>query len=442
MQALDRPADHLDRITTAVGGLGRVAYEAVHVYPLSAPAFTASPGALRERPTPGPYKLYVHVPFCNYACGFCFYVKRVGSGPDEMARYVAALETELRWVEPGTPLEQLYIGGGTPTALPPDLLDRVLAAVHARFVPQGASMTVECSPESVTAAHVDVLRARGVDRVSMGIESLETAVLDTITRRHGGAEALDACDLLVGSGLRVNVDLIYGLPGQTHASFVADVDKVVSRGVHSVSVYNLRLNERTPVSRALGELERMDLPRLVRWREVVERALVERGFRQRRWHTFDRVDAGASTFHRAPCGEGFGEGRQLGVGVSAVSHLGHTITRNDEKFRGYLQRVEAGESPVAERFDLDPDDRRTLLVARTLGDGGALDRVEYADAVGRTVDDDFGEVVARLVAAGLVRDDGARVTLSDDGRLVYDLVTLAFYPEAARAWLASRQPSA
>jgi oxygen-independent coproporphyrinogen-3 oxidase len=432
--------DLLHRIEAAVGGARRIAYEAAHVYPLSAPAFATRPAAERVSPGPGALKVYLHVPFCNYACSFCFYVKRVGSSLQEMERYVDALEHELDEVEPGTPLAQLYVGGGTPTALPPALLDRALAAVLSRMPRQpGASATVECSPESISREHVAVLRARGIERLSMGIESLEDGVLDTIRRRHDAATALAACDLLVEAGFHVNVDLIYGLPGQSHESFARDLERAAERGVHSVSVYNLRLNERTPVATAMREVERLDLARLVGWRSFVERTARELGFEQRRWHTFVRAGRPATGFDRAPCAEGFGPGRQIGLGVSAVSHLGHHVYRNDDRSGSYVARVERGESPVTQVFSLEPQDRKTLLVARTLGDGGVLDRTGYRDTVGSDLDADFGEALERLRRAALVDDDGRRVALSDEGRLVYDLVTLAFYPDRARRWLDERQ---
>jgi oxygen-independent coproporphyrinogen-3 oxidase len=100
----------IDRITRAVGRVPRVAYEGAHVYPLSAPNFASAPRRARHRIAAGPLKIYVHVPFCRYACTFCFYAKRVNVARAEMERYVAALASEVAWVEPGTPLRQLYVG--------------------------------------------------------------------------------------------------------------------------------------------------------------------------------------------------------------------------------------------------------------------------------------------------------------------------------------------
>jgi oxygen-independent coproporphyrinogen III oxidase len=435
------PVD-IETIAGAIGGLPRVSYEAPHVYPLSAPVFASRPGTLRERPGAGPLKLYVHVPFCNYACTFCFYVKRIGASRPQMERYVAALERELQWVEEGTPLAQLYVGGGTPTALPADLFDRMLGAIHTRMpVVDGASLTVECSPESISEAHMDVLAARSVPRVSMGIESLDPETLATIHRKHDAEQAFLGCRRMVERGFYVNADLMYGFPGQSKASFRADLEAVAACGVQSISLYNLRLNERTPLARVVGDIERMDLAKLVGWRVAIAELMDGLGFEQARWHTWVRRVAGrARGFDRAPCVDGFDAGRQLGIGVSAVSHLGYTIFRNDEGFDSYMTRIEGNESPVDGVFSLEgEDDRHTLFVARTLGDGQALSRREYEAAFGHPLDADFGAVLGRLVDAELVADDGREIALTRNGRLVYDLVTLAFYPTEARDWLASRQ---
>jgi oxygen-independent coproporphyrinogen-3 oxidase len=431
----------LDRIADAVGPGRRVLYEDVHVYPLSAPSFTPAVRAARERPEPGPLRLYVHVPFCNYACRFCFYAKRIGAPRAQMERYTAALVRELDWIPPGTPLAQLYVGGGTPTALAADLLDEALAAILARTRPEaGATLTVECSPESLTDAHIDVLRRRGVNRTSMGIQSLDADVLAAIHRRHGVAEAaLGACDRLRAAGFVVNVDLIYGLPGQSEASFRRDLAAVTEHRPHSLTLYNLRLNEHTPLAQVVADLDRLDLAALVRWRSVVRAATRELGYTQTRWHTFVAPHGRTSAYDRAPCVDGFGAGRQLGVGMSAVSHLGVTVYRNAEGFDTYVRRIESGESPVDGVFALGADDHRTLFIARSLGDGRALDRAAYAAHFGRPIEDDFGPLLGRLEAAELIADDGGGLALTDTGRLVYDLLLLQFYPAHAQAWLDERQ---
>lgn len=429
-------------ILAALGPIPPVSYAASHVYPLSAPMFRRTPCAERERPSSGFLRLYVHVPFCNYACSFCFFSIVVREDRAQMERYLAAVERELEWVEPGTPLSQLYIGGGTPTALPPDLLDRVLRAVFARTRRVGGGVdTVETSPETVTDEHVRVVAENGVGRMSMGIQSLDDGILGQVQRRHSREQALGACRTLVASGLITNVDLIYGLPGQTEESFRRDLETVIETGIQSLTLYNLRLNEATTVARVLPQKERLDLARLLRWRAFVLEAADALGFEQTRWHEFMKKGSAARRYERLPSfDEKKVEGFQLGVGMSAHSQLGTSFYRNHRSFAEYVERVENGLSPVEETLPLGVEDRKTLFIARSLGDGKPLAREAYRRAFGQPIEADFGALLSRLRGAGLVAENAAEdLVLTDTGRLVYDLITVAFYPEHARSWLDARR---
>jgi oxygen-independent coproporphyrinogen III oxidase len=426
----------VDRVARALGDAPTAAYTTPHVYPWAVRNFAARPLVERPRPTTGELQLYVHIPFCNYRCTFCFFAVRVGARRQEMERYVAALERELHWVEPGTALSRLSVGGGTPTALPPDLLARSLAAVFERTASSASRVhTVEASPESISEAHVRVLGDHGVGRVSMGIESLDDAVLDAVRRRHSPAQALEACRMVVESGLMLNIDLIYGLPGQTETSFRRDLESVAAAGVHSLCLYVLRLNENTPVAAELGARERLDLARLMRWRAFVTRAAEELGFQQTLCFTFERRLTKAPRREVGPTPQAAGTIYQLGVGMSARSQLGSVVYRNHERSDTYMQRVERGLSPVETVFNLDGADRKTQFISGSLGSGRALDRAAYESAFGASIDADFDELLERLRGAELIEDDGARIVLTETGKLVYDRVLLCFYPEHAKRWL-------
>ncbi len=167
-----------------------------------------------------------------------------------------------------------------------------------------------------------------------------------------------SCRLLVDAGRMVNVDLIYGLPGQTHESFRRDVEAIVGLGIHSITAYNLRVNERTPIGRSLADSERLDLATLVRWRACVAAAALELGFAPQRWHTFRRREvAGPAAAIVARFDDVTGQGDQLGVGMSARSRLSHVVFRNHPTLETYQERVESGRSPVEERFALSETER-------------------------------------------------------------------------------------
>lgn len=430
------------RIAVALESSPTVAYSAPHDYPHAASMFRPGPGTRRERVPAGPMRLYVHIPFCNYACSFCCYAKHVGADAAEMKRYVAALKSELEWVEPGTPLTQFFMGGGTPTVLPPELMDELLAAIAARMPFAGDHVhTVEASPDSVSDGHLRVLRARGAGRISMGIQSLQDGVLDAVRRAHGNETALDACRRIVAAGFILNIDLMYGLPGQTEEGLRQDFELLAANGVHAVTAYSLRLNEHTPVSRQLAAGERFSLPRLMRWRAFIRDVARDLGYTQTRWHTFKRLDTIAVRHERLPTSGDDLRGFQFGIGLSARSSLGHTVYRNHRGRTTWLQRVESGQSPVEELIHLGPEDLQTMFIARTLGDGRPLRFADYASTFGTSLMDDHGKTVERLLHGRLLESDGGEITLTDNGKLVYDLVTLSFYPRAAKAWLLGRLKS-
>ena len=269
----------------------------------------------------------------------------------------------------------------------------------------------------------------------MGVQSLDEGVLAGVQRRHDRETVLRACERIVGSGLILNVDLMYGLPGQSPESFLEDLETVAGRGVHSVTLYDLRVSERSPVGRSLAEGERLDLARLLAWRRFVKDAAAEHGFSQVRWHTFKRLDTIAARHERAACFDEQVQGFQLGIGMSARSHLGTAIFRNHVRMGEYVRRIEAGESPVEDVFELGPLDVRTQLVARTLGDGRELEWETWERAFGATLESDFGPVIERLAEVGLIETDARALRLTELGRLLHDRVMVQFYPSHAVEWL-------
>jgi oxygen-independent coproporphyrinogen-3 oxidase len=408
---------------------------------MSAPRFTVDSGAERPHPVGRDLGIYVHIPFCSYHCTFCFYATKISADLAQKRRYVDALITELDWVREGNLLTQLYVGGGTPTALPPGLLCRLLDAVFQRM-PSGSRRvhTVEGSPETLTAEHVAVLQNHGIRRVSMGVQSLNDGVLDTVQRRHTRKMVEASCRLLVEAGLMVNIDLIYGLPGQTHDGFRRDFEAIAGLGVQSVTAYNLRVNERTPVARSLTDDERLDLAKLVRWRSTVTTAARALGFVPKRWHTFHRhqVDGPAAEIVRN-FEDVTGHGNQFSVGMSARSRLDNVVFRNHASFETYLKRIETGRSPVEETRVLSEHEQKLRFVALTLGDGKALPRAAYEEEFECSLERDFAEPLTRLWEAGLIREQCGSISLTETGQLLYDLVTRAFYPETIRRWMEERQ---
>jgi len=192
--------------------------------------------------------LYVHVPFCARACPYCDFDFEVGRNPPAEA-FVAALEAEqrARGLAEGQAVHTVYVGGGTPSLLGPQGLRHLLSWIDERFDTSAAvERTVELNPEHVDDALLDALLAAGVDRVSLGVQSLGASALAELGRVHRASQARAALTAAVEGGFRVSADLIVGWPGQTTDGLLADLRGVLDTGVEHVSIYALTIESGTP----------------------------------------------------------------------------------------------------------------------------------------------------------------------------------------------------
>lgn len=204
--------------------------------------------------------IYIHVPFCKSRCHYCDFFSSVSGGLRQ--RYVGALcgEVRTRWDEiVASGSDTVYIGGGTPSQLTGDQLLRIFSVLP--DVCDGAEVTIEVNPDDVDRGYVEALRKTPVNRVSVGVQSLDDGVLRGINRRHTASDAVRAVGLLRESGYtNISVDLMYGLPGQTMEKWKRDVEGVLTLDVPHVSAYSLQWEEGTVLAamRDRGDVEEVD----------------------------------------------------------------------------------------------------------------------------------------------------------------------------------------
>jgi len=376
------------------------------------------------------FGVYLHVPFCAVRCGYCdfntYTTAELGPGADP-AGYPGTVLAELDLAAAvlgeagvgGRPASTVFFGGGTPTLLPTDALVRMLDGVVHRFgLAEGAEITVEANPESVSAGSLAALARGGVTRVSFGMQSAVPAVLSVLDRRHDPARVPAAVAWAREAGLAVSLDLIYGAPGETSADWRASVEAAVSCGPDHVSAYALVVEEGT---RLAAQVRRGDLPGpddddLAEKYELADRLLGDAGFT---WYE-------VSNWAREPqqaCRHNLGYWRGddwWGAGPGAHSHVGGVRWWNVRHPAAYARRLAAGTSPGAGREVLDARQRRAerVLLGVRLAQGLPVTDLEPS---GR-------RAVAGLVADGLVdgrRAVGGSVVLTRRGRLLADAVVRA-----------------
>src|SRR3954452_24522802 len=287
----------------------------------------------------------MHVPVCGPPCGYCDFVTVTGNG-ELHGRYVDALIRELRGA-PARPAT-IFIGGGTPSLLDDALLARLLEGL-----PVCEELTVECNPETITPAKARVLVEGGVTRVSLGAQSFQPQLLATLERRATPDRVVQAVATLRRAGVtNLNLDLMFGVPGQSPANLAADLDQASSLEPEHISYYELEAKPGTRFSHRHGvELERQ-AEALEHHYESVVATLQRRGYHWYETANFSRD--GRQARHNL----GYWEGRAyVGLGVGAVSTIGLERRRNRPSLRSYLEAVEAGGPPPAEIELLSPAER-------------------------------------------------------------------------------------
>lgn len=199
---------------------------------------------------PGGFGIYVHWPFCAAKCPYCDFNSHVRHQPVDQPRYARALATELEHFAArtaGKRVGSIFFGGGTPSLMQPETVSQVLEAI-ARLWPiaESVEVTLEANPTSVDAAHFAGYRAAGVNRLSLGVQSLRDEALRKLGRLHSVAEAIDAIDLARRNFPRLSFDLIYARPGQTMAEWDLELREALALAADHLSLYQLTIEPGTP----------------------------------------------------------------------------------------------------------------------------------------------------------------------------------------------------
>ncbi|MRH29847.1 coproporphyrinogen III oxidase [Microbacterium sp. SYP-A9085] len=392
-----------------------------------APADGALPADLAVDPAV-PFGVYLHVPFCRVRCGYCDFntytaTELRGARQDQYAdtllREVELARGVLSGARAPRAASTVFFGGGTPTLLPPGDLARMLDGVRDAFgLTDGAEITVEANPDTVTDAVAATLAEAGVTRLSVGMQSSVPHVLAALDRTHDPANVRTAVAAARGVDLDVSVDLIYGAPGESLDDWRDSLVTALGLEPDHVSAYALIVEEGTKLARQIrrGEVPAPDDDLQADMYELADGMLTGAGFSWYEVSNWARDDA-----HRARHNLAYWRGDDWwGFGPGAHSHIAGLRWWNVKHPAAYAQRLAAGTSPAAAR-------ERPDAVARALESVLLRTRIREGMPVADLPDD------RRAAVAGLIADDlvdgaaavGGRVVLTLRGRLLADAVVRA-----------------
>ena len=372
-------------------------------------------------------ELYIHIPYCRQKCRYCDFASWAGQD-GTMPAYVDALlrEADAMAAYAGdAPIQTVFIGGGTPSTLPANLLHRLLTGLHARFnIPRTAEFTSEANPGTLTPEWLEKALASGVNRLSMGMQAAQPALLRTLGRIHTMKDVEDSVRLARTMGVdNLSVDLMFGLPGQTPEMWRESLDAALSLGVEHMSCYGLIPEDGTPLKRDLDE-GRLSLPDEEAERRMYDdtlRILAAHGYQQYEISNFARpgreCQHNIGYWTRAP---------YIGLGASAASYLetrsGGLRLTNPARIRDYIDMADAQAWRRRERTSLLPEDARfeSLMLGLRMTIG--VSEVDFEAMHGLTLDAYCGEILRQQEQRGLLVHHDGRWALTRRGMDVQNAI--------------------
>ena len=373
-----------------------------------------------------PAGLYIHIPFCSSRCSYCDFA--TGLYQKELAeRYVQTLVQEIRVANyTRNRVDTIYFGGGTPSLLAPEQLERILVALHDRFeIDHASEITLEINPGSATVEKLREFRRLGVNRASFGAQTFDDAELAKLGRSHTAADTLRTFEDLRRSGFtNVSFDLIAGLPGQKLSRWQRNIDQALELDPEHLSFYLLEVHSGTPLAehirRGIQPQPDDDLAGVM-YDWMLERAT------QAGYEHYEISNLSRPGFYSQHNVKYWTAAPYYGFGCSAHSYDGESRRwSNHRDVLKYVELIESGEPAVVDEQQLSNEDVRAEAVFLGMRMMQGVDLRSYRESFGVDLRDEHAEDLDRFCKAGLVEFDGDLVRLTRTGALLSNEVFAAF----------------
>ena len=368
----------------------------------------------------GDLSLYIHVPFCTKKCPYCHFYS-VGHDEDLKNLFVTALCQEIEdWLSVISQknVVSVYFGGGTPFLLGPRHVERLLTLLP---IHQGTEITIEANPETTTAPLLKAYRSLGVNRLSVGAQSLSDPILKTLHRAHTSDQTRNVIDAAVATGwTNISIDLMYDIPGMGLSVWERSLEEACRLPIQHLSLYNLVIEPHTPWFRMKAAIESQMPP------EEVSTQMIAAAWAITDAHGFSQYEISAFAkkgFH-SHHNVGYWQGREfLGFGPSAFSFFKNSRFSNIANIKKYCQAIEQKTSPVEMREEIPAQQRLREMAAIGLRMNFGIDPSSLEKQWG-PADQEFMPTLHRLKDQCLLEQRGNAFCLTARGRLLYDTVAV------------------
>ncbi len=377
-----------------------------------------------------PRGVYIHIPFCRQKCHYCdFFSLSIPNGDPILKRYTRAVLQEIKnkaELFPETEVSSIYLGGGTPTLLDTsDLTDIIRTVCHYFAVRDGCEITLEANPATLDKEKVKGIQDAGFNRLSLGVQSFEDEELKILGRIHSAEQVLETVHILNSAGCNnFNLDLIYGIPGQTMNTWGKSLQKAVECEPAHISIYLLQLDEKTPLAKQIdaGLLKLPEDDREARMYEKAMEYLPAQGFHQYEISNFARK--GFECRHNLQYWQA---GEYLGIGAGAVSYTGSERYLNQTEIRSYVESLEAGRPyPVEVLESMNHRERAidALVLGMRLCEGIHLH--EFEKRYGIDVYQAYRDIIDRFIDAEVLNLASGKLSFSKRGYFLSNQVLCQF----------------
>jgi oxygen-independent coproporphyrinogen-3 oxidase len=394
--------------------------------------------ALNSAPDPStPLGLYLHIPFCRKRCHFCYFRVYTDKNAQEIGRYLDVLgrEWEMYARQPaieGRPLNFVYFGGGTPSFLSTQQLQKLVHRLTATTPWNRAEeITFECEPGTLTEPKLAAIRKMGVTRLSLGVENFDDRLLEINGRAHRSPEIETAYRYARSLGFpQINVDLIAGMLGETEENWRVNIEKTIALDPDSVTIYQMELPYNTTISKDLlnhtgqmtGSLADWSTKR--RWMQEAFEALERAGYHIGSAYTAVKNPEKTTFIYRDRLWQG---ADMAGLGVASFGHVNGVHVQNRDAWESYAGAIDGGELPLARAYRPTPEERmrRELVLQMKLG---RLSPAYFQNKYGVDILRHFQDQWVSLRAEGyLAEASPERVALTRDGLMRVDALLPRFF---------------
>ena len=371
--------------------------------------------------------LYVHVPFCAQKCTYCAFYSEASTG-ELINRYAGALIREMELVAADLRPQTIFFGGGTPSLLNLRQWEQILDAMERLSLTRASEWTVECNPATVSLDKARLLRDRGVNRISMGVQSLDENLLDRLGRVHSREMVFRSFDILRRAGFdNLNLDLMFAIPGQTMSVWRETLDEAIALGSEHLSSYEVIYEEDTPLYEMLraGQFDVDEELACAMYDELLARAS-RAGFRQYEIANFARDSRAGRDEITAPAADNptfacrhninyWRGGSFYGLGPSATNYVRGVRSKNWSNTQLYCNQLEQGRRAVESREELAPRARAGEIAAFGLRMNAGWPFDHFQRVTGWDLRGEWSGEMCQLVSRGWGRLDAHRFQLTPAG---------------------------